>query len=118
LFGNRTVGCPSSAPAVAPAARRARFVSGLALMGVSAAMTMTLTGCSIQDAVCGDGEYPVLVVGSTGSSCVPHNEEPPAGHARYPAGKVPEHVDDKWWVYWNTHTLDKNGKIIKAPEAG
>lgn len=37
------------------------------------------------------------------------------GFVRYPKGRVPQQVDDKWDVYWRTHTLDKNGKIIDAP---
>ncbi|CAM5344881.1 hypothetical protein SHIRM173S_10260 [Streptomyces hirsutus] len=45
-------------------------------------------------------------------------KEPPTGFARYPEGKVPQQVDDKWDVYWGTHTLDKDGNIIDAPDAG
>lgn len=44
------------------------------------------------------------------------DEEPPKGYARYPEGKVPEHVDDKWYTYWQTRTLDENGKTIEIPE--
>jgi len=91
---------------------RAGLLSLLAMTGVTAAL---LTGCSIEQASCGGDEYPVLAVGSTGSACVPNGEEPPKGYARYPEGKVPEHVGDKWDVYWETHTLDESGKIIKAP---
>ncbi|MEU6124741.1 hypothetical protein [Streptomyces sp. NPDC047123] len=87
---------------------------GLALEGVSAAAV--LTGCSMQDAICGGEEYPILLVGSSGSACHPKGEEPPKGYARYPEGKVPEHVGDKWDTYWNDHTLDKNGKIIKLKD--
>ena len=53
----------------------------------------------------------------TGSACVPDAEEPPAGYARYPEGKVPQQVDDKWDVYWDTHTLDKDGNTVAAPDA-
>ncbi|MGW1375682.1 SCO0607 family lipoprotein [Streptomyces sp. NPDC002446] len=91
-----------------------RIVPALVLTGVTAAMT--LTACSLPpDAICMSDEYPVMPVGGTGGSCVPKDEEPPAGHVRYPEGKVPEHVDDKWDIYWDTHTIDKNGKIIKVP---
>ncbi|HWU09378.1 MAG TPA: hypothetical protein VN520_23865 [Streptomyces sp.] len=91
-----------------------RTTLGLALAGVTVAL---LTGaCSMQDAVCGGGEYPVLAVGSAGSACAPDGEEPPEGYARYPEGKVPEHVDDKWYTYWNTRTLDENGRTIEIPE--
>ncbi|MER7723233.1 hypothetical protein [Streptomyces sp. NPDC096323] len=86
---------------------------------VSAAAVVALTGCSgYVESICGGGEYPVMTVGGTGSACVKDSEEPPKGYTRYPEGKVPKHVDDKWDVYWRTHTLDKNGNIIEAPEAG
>ncbi len=80
----------------------------------------TLTGCSfrIEEASCGGGEYPVLAVNSGGSDCVPDGEEPAQGCARYPEGKVPEKVGDKWDTYWSTHTLDENGEIIELPEGG
>lgn len=89
-----------------------RSVLGLSLVGLSAAL---LTGCAIEEASCRGGEYPVLAVGSGGSACVPNGEKPPAGYARYPEGKVPEHVGDKWDDYWSTRTLDENGAIIKVP---
>nr|WP_229695541.1 hypothetical protein [Streptomyces lacrimifluminis] len=88
---------------------------------VSAAAVVALTGCSgfeYVENVCGSDEYPVLSVGSTGSSCVSDKEEPPAGSVRYPKGKVPQEVGDKWDVYWETHTFDKDGKIITVPDAG
>ncbi|MEU7015288.1 hypothetical protein [Streptomyces sp. NPDC046385] len=88
---------------------------------VSAAAVVALTGCAgieYREDICGSGEYPVLSVGGTGSACVADKQEPPAGFVRYPEGKVPQQVDDQWDVYWNTHTLDKDGKIIDAPDAG
>ncbi|WP_338673813.1 hypothetical protein V1460_12495 [Streptomyces sp. SCSIO 30461] len=87
----------------------------------SVAAVVALTGCSgweYREYVCSRGEYPVLSVGGTGSACVSDGEEPPAGYARYPQGKVPQEVGDTWDTYWDTHTLDKDGKIIDAPEAG
>ncbi|QKW07875.1 hypothetical protein HUT18_17250 [Streptomyces sp. NA04227] len=94
--------------------RTRRAALGLALASAAAA-TLT-TGCSLQEATCGGGEYPVMTVGGTGSACVPDDEEPPKGYVRYPEGKVPKHVDDKWDKYWQTHSVDKNGKIITVPE--
>ncbi|MEU4659448.1 hypothetical protein AB0G32_36895 [Streptomyces sp. NPDC023723] len=91
--------------------RSTALVSALA----SGAALLALTGCAgfeYREAVCGGGEYPVLSVGGTGSACVPDSAEPPSGYARYPAGKVPQQVDDKWDVYWDTHTLDENGKVV------
>ncbi|MEU1329611.1 hypothetical protein [Streptomyces sp. NPDC005865] len=93
--------------------RPARSVVGLALAGVTAAV---LTGCSTQDAICGGEEYPVLRVASSGSACAPKGEEPPKGYARYPEGKVPEHVGDKWDTYWETHSVDKDDKTIKLKD--
>ncbi|MFI6033589.1 SCO0607 family lipoprotein [Streptomyces sp. NPDC051315] len=106
----------TATPATPAIGRRAgRSVLGLALAGLTAAL---LTGCSLEEASCRGGEYPVLAVGNSGSACVPDGEEPPAGYARYPEGKVPEHVGDKWDEYWSTRTLDENGDIVKVPEAG
>ncbi|MYW14889.1 hypothetical protein GT039_04610 [Streptomyces sp. SID2955] len=86
----------------------------------SAAVLAALTGCSLEyrENVCSDGEYPVMPVGGTGGSCVGKDEEPPPGSVRYPEGKVPRQVDDRWDVYWRTHTLDTNGRITDAPDAG
>lgn len=91
-----------------------RPVTVLVLAAVS--MAFALTGCSMEDAICGGGEYPILNVGSTGSACAPNGHEPPKGYTRYPEGKVPEHVGDTWDTYWQSHTVDKGGKIIKAPK--
>lgn len=93
--------------------RTSRSAAGLALASVTVALLAT--GCSMEDATCGGGEYPVMAVGSTGSACVPEDQKPPAGYVRYPEGKVPEHVGDKWDTYWSTRTVDGNGKIIEAP---
>ncbi|MEU2667994.1 hypothetical protein ABZ622_03845 [Streptomyces sp. NPDC007164] len=93
--------------------RASRSAAGLALAAVTTAVLAT--GCSMQDAICGGGEYPVMTIGATGSACVPDDEDPPKGYVRYPKGKVPEHVDDKWDVYWRTHSVDEDGRIIEVP---
>ncbi|MFJ1611250.1 SCO0607 family lipoprotein [Streptomyces sp. NPDC088249] len=93
--------------------RAGRFAVGVALASVTAAMLTA--GCSLQDASCGGGEYPVMTVGSTGSACVPNDEDPPKGYVRYPEGKVPQHVGDKWDTYWETHTVDESGRITEVP---
>ncbi|MFC8363871.1 SCO0607 family lipoprotein [Streptomyces griseorubiginosus] len=88
---------------------------GTALAG--AAALLSLTGCAgweYKENICSSGEYPALSVGSTGSACVPDGERPDAGYTRYPEGKVPQEVGDKWDVYWETHTLDEKGKIIEV----
>ncbi|MFH8518272.1 SCO0607 family lipoprotein [Streptomyces gelaticus] len=93
--------------------RASRSAAGLAL--VAATVAILTTGCSMQDAICGGGEYPVMTIGGTGSACVPDDEDPPKGYVRYPKGKVPEHVDDKWDMYWRTHSVDRSGRIIEVP---
>ncbi|MFI9150268.1 SCO0607 family lipoprotein [Streptomyces sp. NPDC053367] len=85
---------------------------------VGAAAVVALTGCSAleyREEQCMSDHYPVLAVNNTGADCVPDGEQPPAGYARYPEGKVPRYVGDEWDVYWSTHTLDEHGEIIDAP---
>ena len=66
----------------------------LSVLALGAALGAS--GCSLQERVCSSGEYPVRTVESTdgGMACVPDDEEPPAGYERFPAGEVPEFVDD------------------------
>ncbi|MCX5338711.1 SCO0607 family lipoprotein [Streptomyces atratus] len=107
-----------SQPAAASPRGRCRASAVAAL--ASAAAVVALSGCSLayEEDICSGGEYPVISVGGTGSACVPDGEQPPKGYTRYPEGKVPQQVDDEWDVYWRTHTLDTEGNIIDAPEAG
>lgn len=107
----------TSRPAAALRPRGSRAAAA-ALAG-SAAL-VALTGCSFeyQEDICASQEYPVTTVNGTGSACVPNGEEPPSGYVRYPEGKVPQQVDDQWDVYWRTHMLDEDGKIVDAPDAG
>ncbi|MEX3107419.1 MULTISPECIES: SCO0607 family lipoprotein [unclassified Streptomyces] len=91
---------------------RHRLLPLLALAGLAGAL---LTGCSIEESICSDGEYPALAVGGAGSACFADGKEPDKGWARHPEGKVPEKVGDKWDEYWQTRTLDENGKEIPAP---
>ncbi|MGW2426097.1 SCO0607 family lipoprotein [Streptomyces sp. NPDC001709] len=92
-----------------------RVVAAVAV-SVSAALGLgACSGLEYREDVCSSGEYPVMAVGSTGSACVAEGKKPPKGFVRYPQGKVPKQVDDKWDRYWNTHTLDTEGNIIDAP---
>jgi len=91
---------------------RHRLLPLLVLAGLAGTL---LTGCAYEESICSDGEYPVLAVGGAGSACVKNGQEPDKGWSRYPAGKVPEKVGDKWDEYWQTRTLDENGKVIPAP---
>lgn len=94
---------------------RSLQILGAALAGAAAAVLLTgCAGLEYRENICGGGQYPVLQVNGTGSDCASDGEQPGEGYARYPEGKVPEHVDDKWDVYWRTHTLDENGKIVDA----
>ncbi|WP_340377528.1 hypothetical protein U5640_22265 [Streptomyces sp. SS7] len=97
------------------ARRRVRRGPGVALVTAAAAGLLTACSLSYEEAQCSDGEYPVLAVNNSGSQCLKNGEEPPEGFARYPEGKVPQHVGDKWDEYWMTHTLDENGKIVPLP---
>ena len=101
------------------ARRGAVRVAAAAALGCASA-ALALTGCSLEyrEAICSDGEYPVTSVGGTGSACAPDGERPPQGYTRYPEGKVPKHVDDKWDVYWRTHMIDESGAVVDAPEGG
>ncbi|MFI1659156.1 SCO0607 family lipoprotein [Streptomyces sp. NPDC020472] len=107
----------TSPSATATRRGKARLIAAVL---ASAAAAVALTGCAgfeYEEDVCSSGEYPVMSVGGTGSACVSDDQEPPAGFVRYPQGKVPQQVGDKWDVYWDTHTLDKDGHIIDAPDA-
>lgn len=85
-------------------------------LGASALALTTLSGCSILDEnICGSGEYPVASIGSTGSDCQADGTEPDEGYVRYPEGKVPEKVEDKWDLYWQEHVLDAEGNESPAP---
>ncbi|MFB7113621.1 SCO0607 family lipoprotein [Streptomyces sp. NPDC056190] len=96
--------------------RPGRFQAvGAALAGT--AVVVALTGCSYQEDVCSRGKYPVLQVNGPGGDCVANGDEPPAEYTRYPEGKVPQQVNDKWDVYWSTRTLDKDGNVIDLPDA-
>jgi hypothetical protein len=83
----------------------------LLLVGVLVAASTA--GCSFADRICGGDEYPVKAVGNTtGAACVPEGEEPPDGYVKYPEGKVPERVGDKWDEYWSKVVVDENGAIV------
>ncbi|WP_433718033.1 SCO0607 family lipoprotein [Actinoplanes sp. CA-051413] len=79
------------------------------------ATTLSAGGCTFADAICGSGDYPVKAVGTTtGQDCVPEGQEPPAGYVRYPEGKVPEHVGDKWDEYWSKVVVDERGNVVSG----
>ncbi|MGA5300424.1 SCO0607 family lipoprotein [Nucisporomicrobium flavum] len=85
----------------------------MSMVSVAALAAMFLLGGCAEDAMCSSGEYPVKAIRSTtGGACVPDGQDPPAGYVRYPAGKVPQHVDDKWDKYWSEHMLDEKGTEI------
>jgi hypothetical protein len=93
-------------------AARRFSLQAISVMGMTAAM---LAGCSTQDRMCSSGQYPVKAVGNTtGGECVRDDKKPPEGYVRYPQGKVPQYVDDKWDKYWSTKIVDVNGNIVKG----
>ncbi|MCI3935124.1 SCO0607 family lipoprotein [Streptomyces sp. AN091965] len=97
--------------------RRTRTAAVVALTGAAAVVALSgCSGLSLRDDICSGGEYPVMTIGGTGSGCVKNGTKEPKGYTRYPEGKVPQKVDDKWDVYWRTHTVDKKGDIIDAPD--
>jgi hypothetical protein len=72
-------------------------------------------GCTLKEAICRGGEYPVKAVGNTtGRMCVADGQQPPAGFVRYPAGKVPKYVDDQWDKYWRDKIVDEHGAIMNG----
>jgi hypothetical protein len=84
----------------------------MAAMAAALGVTLLSAGCA-EDAICGSDDYPVKAVGSkTGQDCVPEGQEPPAGYVRYPEGKVPERVGDKWDEYWSTVVVDEKGAVV------
>ncbi|SEB99586.1 hypothetical protein SAMN05428939_1286 [Streptomyces sp. TLI_105] len=92
-----------------------RTLPGLAAASLTAAFL--LTGCAFQihDRVCSSGHYPVKAVGNTtGGDCVADGQEPFEGYVRYPAGQVPEYVDDKWDRYWSTVVVDAEGRVVQG----
>ncbi len=70
----------------------------IALSAVVVVTTLGTSGCTIRERVCGSDEYPVRTVDPTndGSACAAEGEDPPAGYERYPAGEVPEYVDEMY----------------------
>jgi hypothetical protein len=84
---------------------------GIAALLVAA--LLVLPGCSWHEKICGSGQYPVKAVGNTtGRTCVTNGQDPPRGYVRYPAGKEPKYVGDKWDKYWRTVVVDEHGDIV------
>lgn len=85
------------------------------LLLVAALIGLLTTGCTIEDSICGGESYPVKAVDSlSGQDCVEKGQEPPAGFVRYPEGKEPKKVGDKWDLYWDEHKLDSSGREVSA----
>jgi hypothetical protein len=76
---------------------------------------LLVAGCSTRERICKSGEYPVKAVGSsTGRTCVPDDREPGPGYVRYPAGRVPEYLDDTWDKHWRNVVFDADGNIVAS----
>ncbi|MFF9850702.1 SCO0607 family lipoprotein [Streptomyces litmocidini] len=92
-----------------------RSLPGLVAVGLTAALLLTGCGFQIRDRVCDSGHYPVKAVGNTtGADCAADGQEPPEGYVRYPAGQVPEYVDDEWDRYWSTVVVDETGRVVRG----
>lgn len=89
---------------------RPRLAAALATAVLAGAALLT-AACG-PDAICSSGQYPVIQVGGTGRACVTDGQKPPSGFARFPSGQEPQHVDDKWDTYWQTHTVDAAGAAV------
>ncbi|MFI8105815.1 SCO0607 family lipoprotein [Streptomyces sp. NPDC086023] len=111
-------GARGSADATGAVRASRQSLTHLAVAGLVTALFAT--GCGTgADRVCGGGHYPVKAVGNTtGQDCVPDGQEPPAGYVRYPEGKVPEHVGDKWDDYWSKVVVDEKGNIVSGGTDG
>lgn|SRR5690349_6019257 len=85
------------------------------MLAAALAATLLSAGCTFEDAICAGDDYPVKAVGgTTGQDCVPKGQEPPAGYVRYPEGKVPKHVGDKWDEYWSERVVDEQGNVVPS----
>ncbi|MFI0898502.1 SCO0607 family lipoprotein [Streptomyces sp. NPDC020983] len=88
------------------------------LLAGAAVITGLTAACSLdtREGMCMPDEYPVAAIGyAGGGGCVSEGQKPPSGTVRYPAGEVPQYVDDKWDKYWQNHALDAHGHLMKDP---
>ncbi|MFI6584488.1 SCO0607 family lipoprotein [Embleya sp. NPDC050493] len=105
---------PRRVPSAVVASRGFRGVV-VPLVGMTAVACLLTAGCSTRERVCGSGEYPVKAVGSsTGRACVPDGRPPDPGWVRYPEGKVPRYLDDKWDRHWSTVVFDADGNVVAS----
>ncbi|MGW1992152.1 SCO0607 family lipoprotein [Embleya sp. NPDC001921] len=85
----------------------------VAVVAVAVVAGLLSAACSTRERVCRSGEYPVKAVGSsTGRTCVSNGREPEPGWVRYPEGKVPRYLGDKWDKHWSTTVFDADGNIV------
>ncbi len=85
-------------------------------LGASVVALLSLSACSgISQGICGGDEYPVAQIGTAGTACQANGTDPAEGYTRYPEGKTPQKVGDKWDTYWQEHVLDANGNEAPAP---
>lgn len=70
-----------------------RRAAAVALLPVVA----SLSGClGWEEHMCNDGEYPTWRPDGPGATCFADSEQPTQGYVRYPAGDVPDLVDDDY----------------------
>ncbi|XVV17120.1 SCO0607 family lipoprotein [Actinoplanes sp. CA-131856] len=85
-----------------------------ALLPAVAVAASLLTAACADQAICRNGEYPAAQINSTGRTCVPDGQEPPAGYVRYPKDQEPRRTDDRWDQYWRSHVIDDKGAVAPA----
>lgn len=75
-----------------------------AAMLVVLAVATGTAGCSYEERICSEGEYPVVNSGTfDGGACVANGKEPPKGYVRYPAHKVPVYLEDDYQPTWRDY---------------
>lgn len=80
-----------------PRARSRAHLLLAAVVSVSA-----LTACDVYvERPCAEGEDPVYALDNpTGMHCLPQGRPEPPGWARYPPGRVPQEVGDRYYRSW------------------
>lgn len=74
------------------------------LVVLAAAMGTATAGCSYEERICSEGEYPVVNSGTfDGGACVKNGKEPPKGYVPYPADKVPVYLEDDYRPTWRDY---------------
>jgi len=69
---------------------------GIAVLGATMVLAVTLSGCPVgRERICSGGEHVVRSIEApeTGRTCVRDGKPPPKGYEEYPPGQVPKYTD-------------------------